>query len=44
MGWTVLNWVFGIVCIVGPLLLIVWYFRALKVQINKLKENQGPEK
>ena len=44
MGWTVLNWIMGIICIVGPLLLIVWYVRALRVQISKLKEGQGPEK
>ena len=44
MGWTVLNWIMGIICIVGPLLLIVWYIRALRVQISKLKGNGGPEK
>lgn len=43
MGWTVINWILGIVCIVGPLMLIGWYISALKARIGELKENQGPD-
>ena len=44
MGWTVINWILGTVCIVGPILLIGWYIRALRVQISKLSGDQGSDK
>ena len=36
MVWDILNWVFGITCIVGPLCLVGWYYGAAKKQVKDL--------
>lgn len=38
MGWNVANYIAGAICVIGPLFLIVWYFRAAKEQVRKLQE------
>ena len=38
MAWNFFSIVFGVICVVGPLLLIVWYFRAMREQVRKLNE------
>ncbi len=40
MVWDALNLFFGIVCIIGPLALIVWYFKAAKVQLENLNKSE----
>jgi len=36
MVWDLLNWVFGIMCIAGPLCLVGWYYGAAKKQFRDL--------
>lgn len=38
MVWDVMNWIMGIICIVGPICLIFWYFGAAKQQLKNLHE------
>ena len=42
MGWNVLNYIFGAISILGPILLIFWYIKAVRVRMsdfNKKKED-----
>jgi len=36
--WDLWSDVFGVICVVGPVLLIVWYFRAAKEQLKRLQD------
>ena len=38
MGWDIFNWIFGLICIIGPICLIFWYFSAAKKQLKNLHE------
>ena len=43
MTWTVLNWIFGIICIVGPLSLIFWFAKAFRIRMKEFKERTEPK-
>jgi len=38
MIWDIGCYIAGVICVVGPLLLIVWYFDAAKKQVKRLHE------
>ena len=38
-GWDVGCNIFGLIAIIGPLLLVGWYFKAAKEKVRKLHEN-----
>lgn len=38
MGWNVANYIAGAMCVIGPLFLIVWYFKAAKKRVEKLNK------
>jgi hypothetical protein len=39
MGWDIGCYVFGAISIIGPILLVFWYIKGAKAQIERL--NQG---
>jgi hypothetical protein len=38
-GWDIACNIFGFIAIIGPLLLVSWYFKAAKEKFRKLHEN-----
>jgi hypothetical protein len=40
MGWTVFCWIFGIVCIAGPIGCIFWYARAVRIRLKEFNEGK----
>ena len=38
MGWNIGNYIAGAMCIIGPILLVVWYFRAAKERFKKMND------
>ena len=38
MGWDIANYIAGAMCIIGPVALVVWYFRAAKDRIEKMND------
>jgi hypothetical protein len=41
MGWNVINYIFGAICIIGPICLIFWYGAAAKERIKEMKAKTG---
>ncbi len=42
MGWTVFTWIFGVIAVIGPLLLIGWYLGAAREQVRRMKQTDEP--
>lgn len=38
MGWDIACYIFGAICIIGPICIVFWYFSAAKEQLRKLHE------
>ncbi len=41
MGWNVINYIFGAICIIGPICLIFWYGAEAKRRILEMKAKNG---
>mgnify|MGYP000968916261 CR=1 FL=1 len=40
-GWDVACYIFGTIALVGPLFIVVWYFRAAKQRIQDMNKEKG---
>jgi len=43
-GWDLWSDIFGVICIVGPILLVVWYFKAARAQLKNLQDRADNNK
>ncbi len=40
MGWDIANYIFGAICIIGPIGLIVWYIKGAREQLRELNKDR----
>jgi hypothetical protein len=42
-GWDIASYTFGVICLVGPFFLVVWWWRTVSHRVRNLGKEPGAE-